>query len=176
MSNSIGTYKYSSTEIKGYNISRIAKTETNDCFVRALAAATNMNYDTVHTFVKDNFGRKKGEGTKNIFIKTQMMKYEEDGMQVGDNEFKVTVLPTRRITNQYKLHGEVIDRKKTVKSFIKDNPIGTFIVGVAKHAFTVKDGVLIDNVGEEFRPTRKVDGAYEVAVTKLTEAQLTFNF
>ena len=173
MTNSIGTYKYSSTEIKGYSISKIAKTEKNDCFVRALAAATNMNYDTIHSFVKDTFGREKGRGTDNLLIAMQMMKFEEEGMRVGEYDFNVTVLPTRRITNRYKLYGNIINRKKTVKSFIKDNPIGTFLVGVAKHAFTVKDGVLIDNVGEEFRPTRKVDSAYKVVATSPTETQLT---
>ncbi len=36
------------------------------------------------------------------------------------------------------------------------------LVLVAGHAFTIEDGVLIDNRGEEFRPTRKVTGAYKV--------------
>ena len=41
-------------------------------------------------------------------------------------------------------------------------PKGTFIVGVSGHAFTVQDGLLIDNAGEEFRPTRKVDSAFKI--------------
>ena len=45
---------------------------------------------------------------------------------------------------------------------MKDNPQGTFIVGVSKHAFTVKDGLLIDNAGEEFRPTRKVQSVFQI--------------
>lgn len=174
MSNLIGTYKYASKEIKGYSNSEIAKSEKNDCFVRAVAAATGVDYDTSHSFVKDQFGRKSKKGTENIMIKTQMMKFEEEGMKIGDKEFKVTVLPKKKITNQYKLYGEIVDRKKTVKSFIKSNPKGTFIVGVSKHAFTVKDGVLIDNVGEEFRPTRKVDSAYKVIpANSFTGTQLT---
>ena len=35
-----------------------------------------------------------------------------------------------------------------------------------------KVGKLIDNKGEEFRPTRKVDGAYEILLPK-DSAQLT---
>ena len=50
--------KYSSKEIKGYNSSKIAKSEKNDCFVRAMAAATDTDYDTSHEFVKKTFNRK----------------------------------------------------------------------------------------------------------------------
>lgn len=155
-------YKYSNTEIKGYNSSKIAEGEKNDCFVRAMAAATNVDYDTAHSFVKKTFKREDKKGTENIHIVNAMAGFQEEGMVIGDKTFKVNVLPKSKITNTYKLYGELVKRKKTVKSFIKDNPKGTFIVGVAKHAFTVKDGVLIDNVGEEWRPTRKVDSAYKV--------------
>jgi|TARA_R100000231_G_C5277592_1_gene150610 hypothetical protein len=157
--------KYSSKEIKGYNSSKIAKGEKNDCFVRALAAATEVDYDTSHEFVQKTFKRKPKKGTENHQIVKAMAGFQEEGMNIGNKSFKVNVLPKSRITNTYKLYGELIDRKKTVKSFIKDNPKGTFVVGVSKHAFTVKDGVLIDNVGEEFRPTRKVDMAYKIALS-----------
>ena len=154
--------KYSSKEIKGYNSSKIAKSEKNDCFVRAMAAATDTDYDTSHEFVKKTFNRKPNKGTENHEIVKAMAGFQEEGMNIGTKSFKVKVLPKSRITNTYKLYGELIDRKKTVKSFIKDNPKGTYVVGVSKHAFTVKDGILIDNVGEEFRPTRKVDMAYRI--------------
>ena len=55
-----------------------------------------------------------------------------------------------------------ISAANKLKSFIKDNPKGNYIVTVSKHAFALKDGKLIDNKGEEFRPTRKVDGAYKI--------------
>ena len=157
--------KYSSKEIKGYNSSKIAKGEKNDCFVRALAAATEVDYDTSHEFVQKTFKRKPKKGTENHQIVKAMAGFQEEGMNIGNKSFKVNVLPKSRITNTYKLYGELVDRKKTVKSFIKDNPKGTYVVGVSKHAFTVKDGVLIDNVGEEFRPTRKVDMAYKIALS-----------
>lgn len=160
MNNSILSYSYASNEVKGYSNSKIAKDEKNDCFVRALAAATGSHYDSAHSYVKETFNRENGKGTQ--FVSLQMMKLEEDGMNVGGKDFKVKVLPTEKITNRYKLYGEIVKRQKTVKSFIKDNPKGTFIVGVSEHAFTVKDGVLIDNAGEEFRPTRKVTSAFRI--------------
>ena len=60
-----------------------------------------------------------------------------------------------------------------VKSFIKDNPKGTFIVGVAGHAFTVKDGTLIDNADEKFRPTRKVTSVFQLKSKRSEAKQLS---
>ena len=170
MNNSILSYSYASNEIKGYSNSKIAKQEKNDCFVRAIAAATGSHYDTAHSFVKGNFNRENGKGTE--LVPLHMMNLEEKGMEVENKEFGVKVLSKDQITNKYKLYGEIVKRKKTVKSFIKDNPKGTFIVGVSKHAFTVKDGVLIDNRGEEFRPTRKVDCAFKIT-PKVENVQLS---
>ena len=92
--------------------------------------------------------------------------------EFGQVKVKFEELGEERITNTYKLYGEIVKRQKTVKSFIKDNSRGTYIVLVAGHAFTIKDGVLIDNRGEEFRPTRKVTGAYHV-IEETIDNQLT---
>jgi hypothetical protein len=151
-----------SSSIKGINNSKIAKNENNDCFVRALAAATDMDYDTTHQEVKDQFSRVNKKGTENYMIIGQMLNAEENGLMIGDKRFSVKVLGKARTHNTYKLYGELIKRKKTVKSFIKDNPKGNFVLTVSKHALAIVDGKLIDNKGEEFRPTRKVDGAYKI--------------
>jgi hypothetical protein len=167
----VGTYKYASTEIKGYSNSSIAKKENNDCFVRAVASATDVNYDIAHKYVADVFGRKEKQGTH--FTSVTMMKLEDDGMEIGNKKVKVKVMSKKEITNTYKLKGEEIQRQKTVKSFISSYPTGTYIVGVAGHAFTVKDGVLVDNIGEEFRPTRKVQSAFRMTTPKQASNQLT---
>ena len=151
-----------SKEIKGYSNSRIAQKEDKDCFVRALAAGFEISYNDAHALAKERFNRKDKKGTKNEYIISEMKKIQEEGLVLGDVIAKVKVLKGLDIKNRYKLYGELIDRKKTVKSFIKDHPKGNYIVTVSKHAFALKDGKLIDNVGEEFRPTRKVDGAYEI--------------
>ena len=156
-----------SKSIKGIVNSEIAKNEKNDCFVRALAAATDMDYDTTHQEVKDQFGRVNNKGTENHMIIGQMLNAEENGLVIGDNRFSVKVLGKTRTHNTYKLYGELIKRKKTVKSFIKDNPKGNYVVTVSKHALAIVDGKLIDNKGEEFRPTRKVDGAYKIKSKQL---------
>ncbi len=170
MKNSILSYSYASNEIKGYKKSEIAKSEKNDCFVRAVASATGSHYDSAHSFVKETFDRKHKKGT--MFMESTMKKLEKSGFSIDNKNFKISILPKNRVTNSYKLYGEVVKRKKTVKSFIKDNPKGTFILGVSKHAFTVKDGQLIDNKGEEFRPTRKVESAFMI-VPEVKDVQLS---
>jgi hypothetical protein len=160
-------FKRSSTIIKGYG-SELAKGEKNDCFVRALASATEVNYDVAHKFTKDYFGRANGKGV--YFTGATINPLEEKGLSLGNKDFDFKVLNKMRITNGYKLYGEMVYRQKTVKSFIKDNPKGTYIVGVAGHAFTIKDGTLIDNADEKFRPTRKVTSVFQLK-SKRTEAK-----
>lgn len=163
-------FKRSSTSIKGYG-SELAKGEKNDCFVRALAAATDVNYDVAHNFTKDYFGRVDGKGV--YFTGSTIDPLEKSGLTIDKKEFDFSVLGKMRITNAYRLHGKVIYRQKTVKSFIKDNPKGTFIVGVAGHAFTIKDGVLIDNADEKFRPTRKVTSVFKLKSKRSEAKQLS---
>ena len=160
-------FKRSSTSIKGYG-SELAKSEKNDCFVRALASATEVNYDVAHKFTKDYFGRANGKGV--YFTGSTINPLEDKGLSIGNKDFDFKVLNKMRITNGYKLYGEMVYRQKTVKSFIKDNPKGTYIVGVAGHAFTIKDGTLIDNADEKFRPTRKVTSVFQLK-SKRTEAK-----
>lgn len=151
-----------STEIiRGRETSMIAKGEKNDCTVRSIATACDVDYDTAHSFTASEFKRERRMGAPTSNIVSTFAKGE---IKVGHKEFKVDVLPKDRITNLYKLHGELIFREKTVKSFMKDFPKGTYVVLVSKHMFTVKDGVLIDNKNEQFRPTRKVKHAFRVTL------------
>lgn len=163
-------FKRSSTSIKGYG-SELAKNEKNDCFVRALASATDVNYDVAHTFTKDYFGRADGRGV--YFTGATIDPLEESGLSLGSKDFDFKVLGKMRITNAYKLYGKIVYRQKTVKSFIKDNPKGTYIVGVAGHAFTIKDGTLIDNADEKFRPTRKVTSVFQLKSKRSEAKQLS---
>ncbi|MGI9311939.1 MAG: hypothetical protein ACR2O9_00165, partial [Alphaproteobacteria bacterium] len=96
----------------------------------------------------------------------------EEGMVIGDSKCEVKVLGKARIKNQYKLKGEIILRQKTISSFIKDNPKGTYVVGVANHALTIKDGEVFDWNNNKFKPTRKVQSAYEIK-SKKSETQLS---
>ena len=153
-------YQYASEVIANYKESVKARNEKNDCFVRAVASASGSSYDAAHAYVKETFKRQDRQGTQ--FVNSTMESIEGKLQEFGNVKVKFEKLGKKRVMNTYKLYGELIDRQKTVKSFIKTNPRGTFIVLVAGHAFTIKNGVLVDNRGEEFRPTRKVTGAYRV--------------
>jgi len=159
-------YKYSSQVIANFSQSELARQEKNDCVVRAVAAASGSAYEPAHAFVKEVFERNDKEGTFGVSV--TINKIAGVAQTIGKSQTTFEVLPEDKKMNYYKLHGEVVKRQKTVKSFIQDNPKGTFLVLVAKHAFTIKDGVLIDNQGEEFRPTRKVQDAFKVEASVQT--------
>jgi hypothetical protein len=166
-------FNYSKDVIAGIKASKVANKETNDCVVKAVAASIGVTYDTAHSFVKETFKREDRKGVLNKDLVENMSKLSEVGVtKVGTKEVSFEVMPKQAITNMYKLYGELIYRQKTVKSFLQDHKVGSYIVTVAKHAFAVVDGVLIDNEGTEYKPTRKVTSAYKV-VDKTADIQLS---
>jgi len=140
----------------------LAKAEKNDCVVRSLASATGVSYRTAHKFCKDVFGREDRKGTSNLGLTTGLLKAEKDGLKIGNKNFSIKKLGKVDTKNLYKVHGESIWRKKTLKSFMQSHPKGTYLVMVAKHALTVKDGELLDWENNKFEPTRKVMDAYKL--------------
>jgi hypothetical protein len=156
-------YKYSTEAIANFSQSELARQEKNDCVVRAVAAASGSAYEPAHQFVKSVFDRNDKEGTFGVGVMIE--KIEGKVQEIGSSKVVFKTLAEDKKINYYKLHGKVVKRQKTVKSFIQDNTKGTFMVLVSKHAFVIKDGVLIDNRGEEFRPTRKVQDAFKVVAS-----------
>jgi len=114
--------------------------ETNDCSVRAFTTALDVDYDSAHSYLKETFKREDKKGCKKMNYTAK--KLEGETQKIDDVEFDITVLPEDMVTNTYKLHGEVIARKKTVKSFIKDFAQGIYLVLVSGHVFTVKNGLM----------------------------------
>ena len=152
--------------------SDLAKNEKNDCVVRSVASAADITYRTAHKFCKDFFGRENKRGTNNMNIVSQMLMAETSGIELEGKEFAVRVLGKGEIKNRYKLHGEVIFRKKTLKSFISSHLTGTYMVMIANHALTVKDGEVFDWKTNTFKPTTKVTAAYEL-IEKENSGQLS---
>ena len=56
-------YISESDSIIGWSDSTIAQSESNDCVVRAIAAATGSCYDEAHKYVAEVFNRKPNQGT-----------------------------------------------------------------------------------------------------------------
>jgi hypothetical protein len=116
--------------IKGYDESVIAKGETNDCVVRAFASCFELSYDKAHKYVKEKFGRKDRQGTYGTVI--TMMNLVLNRTQV--NYKRIKRLGTPQLSHlhyslQYsvKVNGCLIFRNMTVGTFIKKNPVGTFL-------------------------------------------------
>lgn len=164
-------YNKSSNIIKGN--SKIQAGETNDCSVRAFATALDVTYDSAHQFVKETYDRVDKKGCEKMISTTN--KLEGKDLEVEGTKFNIRPVNKYQITNRYKLRGEVIERKKTVKSFLKDFGAGIYLVMVSGHVFTVKDGTMIDNAGEEWRPTRKVEDVFEIKLKNILE-QMELNF
>jgi len=155
----------------GYDVtigSSLALNEKNDCAVRAFANAFNITYDLAHEFAADKFKRKAKKGTRNMF-KT----LAELGFATFDL-FSNTLFPE---TRTYSIHplarnkdGKVVNTNythktvnHTVKTFCSKFNKGTFIVIVAKHALTIKDGIVIDNPNYKFEGYRRiVESAVEI--------------
>ena len=153
--------------------SQLAKAEKADCFVRSLAVAADVDYDTAHKVAKEVFGRKDKQGTLNAMITTMFLKAEQAGLDLGKKKVEVRVLGKRDIKNMYKLKGEVVWRQKTLKSFMETHKTGSYIVTVAKHALAVKDGELLDWDKMAFKPTRKVQAAYKIIAPDNKPVQLS---
>lgn len=111
--------------IKGYRESKLAKSETRDCVVRAFASACDWTYDKAHRFVEIEFQRKPKTGTK-MFI-PKMNKLSLEGRKLGRKGIKTILDPSI----------------KTVGQLVKWYDKGTYMIVISGHAFTIKDGKVI---------------------------------
>ena len=148
----------------GYDVtlgSSLALNEKNDCAVRAFANAFNVTYDVAHAFAADKFKRKAKKGTRNMF-----QTLAELGFATFDL-FSNTLFPETRTYGIHPLKrsksGKVVNTSythkevnHTVKTFCTQYNKGTYIVIVAKHALTIKDGIVIDNPNYKFTGYRRV--------------------
>ncbi len=159
-------YCKTSEAIKGYTESVIAKSEDNDCVVRAIASGFDIDYDRAHKFVKDTFGRKDGRGTFG-FVRG-MNKIANERTRIGRKTCKIMGKPLSNHSSFYSLNydvkvkGEIVKREMTVGTFTKKYPIGTFVLTVAGHAFTIKDGVVIGNHEDATKKRMRVHAAWKV--------------
>lgn len=94
--------------------------EKNDCTVRAISNAFDVPYETAHSFLANN-GRQNKHGIP--FVAT-----------IGR---KARVIFGRRISYHKR-------PKKTIGTFAKKHPTGTYILLVYRHATVLKNGVIID--------------------------------
>jgi hypothetical protein len=158
-------YEMTSTAIKGYSDSAIAKSEDNDCVVRAFASAFEITYDRAHMYVAEKFGRQPKKGTYGTASKLVAMHDNRTTLN-----YKRVYPVGRRMTDSMfgslsydvKVKGITKRRNMTVGTFIKKNAKGTFIVLVSRHAFTIKDGVVIGNYEDAVKTKKIMRCAFEI--------------
>jgi hypothetical protein len=151
-------YEATGTAIKGYAESATAKGERNDCVVRAFASSFEVSYDYAHRYVADEFGRKPRNGTYGTVPKLLKMTenwFKVNGKKICPVGIRHNDQMLRSLMYDVTIKGETKKRNMTVGTFVKQNPKGTFFVLVNRHAFTIKDGVVIGNP-EDATKTKKI--------------------
>ena len=151
--------------------SEIAKTEKNDCAVRAIANACEVNYNQAHKFVNDKFNRKKGKGTEmfiHVLDKVKTMEFDEVGQL---DLFANGITREIKCIGKAPKHGGKLANPKyrhkpvafTVKEFAQKFKRGKFILTVKGHALAVKNGIIVDNKNYQMGGYRRVvEAAYQV--------------
>lgn len=148
-------YIPTSTAIIGYSDSSIAKSEKNDCFVRAVASAYEIPYDEAHEWVRVNFKRVPQKGTLNVI--SNMDSYAAHGVKLNDK--KVSVIQELRTwdVNKFKV------KRTTLNQFMKKYTTGTYILIVRGHAFTLKNGAVVGNKSDSSSLKKIVHNAYQIS-------------
>lgn len=135
--------------IPGIADCEIAKTETNDCVVKSIASALNIEYEVAHEYAKENLGRRDRRGVQNTIHQIQDL-----GTLMG-NEIKVMLDPVYPQVN-----GRI--SKLTVGRVLEQYTSGTYLIAVKGHMFTIKDGVVIGNLDDSRKLRRVVRGMVKI--------------
>lgn len=156
------TIKDAQQAITGYTDSVIARNETNDCFVRTIAAALDVHYDVAHEYVATEYRRKNRQGTYAVLSRLRAAT-EIMGKQIEEMGEILPYFPYKRLVTKYKCYGEEVIREMTVKSFVKKYSKGTYIMLVTNHAFCLKDGMVVGgNYSDAKALRRRVHAAFKV--------------
>ena len=154
-----------STELDGY----MASKETNDCVVRAIKHAFDVNYSDAHYFCETKLMRERFEGTRtNLYLPKVRQAFNKKIKRLGKTtDWGRVVLSRLKNTRYYdpktRKYKRRIERTPfKVKDFVKAHPNGSYILIVRRHAFALVDGVVKGNWDDEKRANREVISAYQV--------------
>jgi len=172
--------------ITGYSKSIIAKSEDNDCCVRAFASVTDSTYDEAHSYVKKIFKRPNNQGTPRFPLTMS----EREGLKTlngykykelknhdkttfkkpvkyycwEDYKYKYRYVERTLDSRHYPLittYGKTRASQMTVGTFIKEYNVGRYLIHVRGHAFTIIDGVVVCNPMDSKQLKCRIVGAYK---------------
>lgn len=153
--------------------SKKAQGEKNDCVVRGIMNAFEVDYDVAHEWVAKSLGRKKHDGVINT--ETKLFKMYEAKQEIFGKQLKFL----GNSPKQQKKVKYIADRFKTelVNKDYKHKPVaytiatfgekfkkGSYILLVREHVLCIKDGVIYDNPEyKEYKGLRRpVEQAFQI--------------
>lgn len=141
----------------------VAAMERNDCFVRAIASAFEVKYEEAHSYIRDIFNRKDGEGTYGVGVYMSMKNVAEVfGKQIEKVTHEDELWEGKQLKVKYRMRGKWKVGGYTTISFLKKFPTGTYILVTHNHAFTIKDGVIYGNKDDGDRRRARIESAWKV--------------
>lgn len=153
----------SSNDIADYKSSVLAKSETNDCSVRALASGFGLSYDDSHNLLKTQMSRPNRKGVQN----SQLIKWILSSPVINNK----TIIPVDKKSYTYDGSQRFINEKNPTKSkpikivvrqMIENFPVGTYLVSVRNHVFILRDGTVIGNHDDAIKQRVKVLGLFKI--------------
>ena len=166
--------------IKKYGIpeasSMLSDKENNDCVVRAVSHAFDVDYIEAHHFCEMKLHRKSGDGVytsrympaiKQAFgSKIKQLgkrgKYNKDYRYLTRDQ-KSKVERWSNAKQKWVIKRETVQVEYKVNEFVKAYSEGKYLVTVKGHAFALIDGIIKGNWQDDKRLTRKVKSAYKVS-------------
>ncbi len=121
----------------------IAKGETKDCVVYAVASSFGISYDEAHEVAHRVFSREDKKGVPTLAIMQGVKELTDRELSINGKTIKEYLTNPRKT---YHLHGKDIARRNRVSTFIKEHNQGTYLILTGNHALTIKDGEMIDNI------------------------------
>ena len=146
--------------IIGYSDSTIAKTELNDCVVRAISSSFEMHYDEAHQFVKVKFNRQNRKGTS--FFVGGLRRMINDKIKINGKSFQTIGNEYGHVSYDVKVKGQIVKRNMTTGTFIKKYPVGKYLVVVRGHAFSIIDGQVVGNASDATMKKRVINNAFKI--------------
>jgi hypothetical protein len=147
--------------IIGYSDSTIAKTESNDCVVRAIASSFEMSYDDSHKFVAKIWFRRNREGTRNFVGGLRHM--SNNKVKINGKLFETMGNEYGHVSYEVKVKGQMVKRNMTTGAFIKKYPVGKYLVVVRGHAFSIIDGQVVGNTSDATMKKRVINNAFKIS-------------
>ena len=146
----------------------LSRSENNDCVVRAVQHAFEVDYVDAHHFCETKLNRVSGQGTyTNIYLDkvTQVFGKRISKMGRGGGLTRAKKSKVTRWSNEksaFVKKRATLQVRYQVKEFVKEFNQGSYIIVVNAHAFALVDGKIIGNREDDRRLNREVWSAYKV--------------